>query len=39
MTVKGLVDSIEVYELMGASVARSRLQAAAARGLTISRRP
>src|SRR5262249_3715506 len=34
MAVKGLVDSIEVYELMGASAARSRLQAAAARGLT-----
>jgi predicted ATPase len=32
--VKGLADAIEVYELSGASTARTRLQAAAARGLT-----
>jgi tetratricopeptide (TPR) repeat protein len=32
--VKGLGDPIEVYELTGASAVRSRLQAAAARGLT-----
>src|SRR4051812_32378038 len=34
MTVKGLAEPIEVYELLGAGTARSRLQAAAARGLT-----
>ena len=32
--VKGLPEPIEVYELTGAGTARSRLQAAAARGLT-----
>jgi class 3 adenylate cyclase/tetratricopeptide (TPR) repeat protein len=32
--VKGLGDPMEVYELIGAGTARSRLQAAAARGLT-----
>jgi class 3 adenylate cyclase len=32
--VKGLGEPIEVYELNGAGLARSRLQAAAARGLT-----
>ena len=32
--VKGLAAPVEVYELMGASPMRSRLQAAAARGLT-----
>jgi tetratricopeptide (TPR) repeat protein len=32
--VKGLTAAVEVYELTGAGVARSRLQAAAARGLT-----
>ncbi len=32
--IKGLTDPVEVYELLGASAARSRLQAAAARGLT-----
>ncbi|MBI2468196.1 MAG: AAA family ATPase [Candidatus Rokubacteria bacterium] len=32
--VKGLDSSIEVYELVGAGLARSRMQAAAARGLT-----
>jgi class 3 adenylate cyclase/tetratricopeptide (TPR) repeat protein len=32
--VKGLSEPIEVYELLGAGTARSRLQAAAARGLT-----
>jgi class 3 adenylate cyclase/tetratricopeptide (TPR) repeat protein len=32
--VKGLSDLVEVYELIGAVVARSRLHAAAARGLT-----
>jgi len=34
MGVKGLQDPIEVFELTGASPVRSRLQAAAARGLT-----
>ncbi len=33
-SVKGLPGPIEVYELIGAGAARSRLQAAAARGLT-----
>jgi predicted ATPase/class 3 adenylate cyclase len=32
--VKGLSEPVEVYELLGAGTARSRLQAAAARGLT-----
>ncbi len=32
--VKGLTDAIEVYELIGASHARTRLQAAVLRGLT-----
>jgi class 3 adenylate cyclase/tetratricopeptide (TPR) repeat protein len=32
--VKGLGTPVEVYEVLGASTARSRLQAAAARGLT-----
>jgi class 3 adenylate cyclase/tetratricopeptide (TPR) repeat protein len=32
--VKGLVEPIEVFELVGASLLRRRLQAAAARGLT-----
>ena len=32
--VKGLADAVEVYELTGAGPARTRLQAAAARGLT-----
>jgi putative protein kinase ArgK-like GTPase of G3E family len=32
--VKGLAAPVEVYELIGASPMRSRLQAAAARGLT-----
>src|SRR5687767_1575484 len=32
--VKGLSDPVEVYELRGAGTARSRLQAAAVRGLT-----
>jgi len=32
--VKGLADPVEVYELTGASAVRSRLQAAAARGLS-----
>jgi class 3 adenylate cyclase len=32
--VKGLPEAVEVYELTGAGTARSRLQAAAARGLT-----
>jgi predicted ATPase/class 3 adenylate cyclase len=35
MVVKGLSEPIEVYELTGAGTARSRLQAAAARGLTM----
>jgi class 3 adenylate cyclase/tetratricopeptide (TPR) repeat protein len=34
MSVKGLPAPVEVYELAGASAARSRLHAAAARGLT-----
>jgi class 3 adenylate cyclase/tetratricopeptide (TPR) repeat protein len=34
MAVKGLSGPVEVYELLGAGTARSRLQAAAARGLT-----
>jgi class 3 adenylate cyclase/tetratricopeptide (TPR) repeat protein len=34
MQVKGLVAAVEIYELTGAGPARSRLQAAAARGLT-----
>src|SRR5262249_35711696 len=33
-TVKGLAEKSEVFELTGASAARTRLQAAAARGLT-----
>jgi class 3 adenylate cyclase/tetratricopeptide (TPR) repeat protein len=32
--VKGLADAVEVFELVGASALRQRLQAAAARGLT-----
>jgi len=32
--VKGLMDPVEVYEMLGASAIRSRLQAAAVRGLT-----
>jgi tetratricopeptide (TPR) repeat protein len=32
--VKGLTEPVEVYEVMGAGSARTRLQAAAARGLT-----
>jgi len=32
--IKGLADAVESYELMGASPARTRLQAAARRGLT-----
>ena len=32
--VKGLADSVEVFELTGAGLARTRLQAATARGLT-----
>ncbi len=32
--VKGMAEPVEVYELTGAGAARSRLQAAAARGLT-----
>ena len=34
IAVKGLLDLVEVYELTGVSVARSRLQAAAVRGLS-----
>jgi class 3 adenylate cyclase/tetratricopeptide (TPR) repeat protein len=34
MAVKGLLDPVEVYELTGVSVVRSRLQAAAIRGLS-----
>ncbi len=35
MPVRGLRDPVEVYEVTGAGVVRSRLQAAAARGLTL----
>ena len=34
VSVKGLTESVEVYEVTGVGVSRSRLQAAAARGLT-----
>ena len=34
MAVKGLPGPVEVYELAGVGAARTRLQAAAARGLT-----
>src|SRR5262245_21625664 len=34
MTIRGLETPVEVYEIVGAPAARSRLQAAAARGLT-----
>jgi class 3 adenylate cyclase len=34
LPIKGLRDPVEVYEVTGAGVVRSRLQAAAARGLT-----
>src|SRR5205085_2665272 len=34
MQVKGLDESVEVYELLGVGLARSRLQAAAGRGFT-----
>jgi ATP-dependent Clp protease ATP-binding subunit ClpA len=34
MAVKGVAQPVESYELSGAATARSRLQAAAARGLT-----
>ena len=34
MAVKGLAAPVEVYELTGISAARSRLQAAATRGLS-----
>ncbi|MBI4591582.1 MAG: AAA family ATPase [Candidatus Rokubacteria bacterium] len=39
--VKGLADPVEVFELLGAAPARTRLQAAAARGLTrfVGRQP
>jgi class 3 adenylate cyclase len=39
--VRGLRDSVEVYEVTGAGVVRSRLQAAAVRGLTrfVGRQP
>jgi predicted ATPase/class 3 adenylate cyclase len=39
--VKGLVEPVEVFELVGASALRRRLQAAAARGLTrfVGRQP
>jgi class 3 adenylate cyclase/tetratricopeptide (TPR) repeat protein len=41
LPIRGLRDPIEVYEVMGAGVVRSRLQAAAARGLTrfVGRQP
>jgi class 3 adenylate cyclase len=41
MAVWGLRDPLEVYEVMGAGVVRSRLQAAATRGLThfVGRQP
>jgi class 3 adenylate cyclase/tetratricopeptide (TPR) repeat protein len=34
LTVRGFADPVEVFELVGAGVARTRLQVAAARGLT-----
>ena len=34
VNVKGLSESVEVYEVTGAGAARTRLQAAASRGLT-----
>ena len=34
MPVKGLAEPIEVFELVGASAARTRFQVAARRGLT-----
>jgi class 3 adenylate cyclase/predicted ATPase len=34
MAIKGLIDPVEAYEMLGASTVRSRFQAAAARGLT-----
>src|SRR5262249_24711442 len=34
VSVKGLADAVEVYEVTGAGLARTRLQAAARRGLT-----
>ncbi|HEV8482501.1 MAG TPA: adenylate/guanylate cyclase domain-containing protein, partial [Blastocatellia bacterium] len=34
VSVKGLTEPVEVYEIIGVGAARSRLQAAAARGLT-----
>ena len=34
VNVKGMAEPVEVYELAGAAAARTRLQAAAARGLT-----
>jgi class 3 adenylate cyclase len=41
VAVRGLHDPVEVYEVTGAGVVRSRLQAAAARGLTrfVGRQP
>ena len=41
MPIRGLRDPVAVYEVTGAGVVRSRLQAAAARGLTrfIGRQP
>ena len=41
MPIRGLRDPVEVYEVTGAGVVRSRLQAAAARGLTrfVGRQP
>jgi predicted ATPase len=41
MPVRGLRDPVEVYEVTGAGVVRSRLQVAAARGLTrfVGRQP
>src|SRR3989442_881914 len=41
MPVRGLRDPVEVYEVTGAGLVRSRLQAAAARGLTrlVGRQP
>ena len=37
--VKGLADPVQIYEVTGASAARTRLQAAAGRGLDALRRP
>ena len=39
MSVKGLADPVQIYEVTGAGAARTRLQVAAGRGLDALRRP